>query len=168
MRFAATVGLALLFLSLEAVVTRQLGLEVTRLDLTLVLVVFLGLRASTLEGAFASFAIGYLLDVFTGHPTGLYPFLSVLTFLLTRMLSSFVDARARALFAVICGAAAMGHGLLAAFFSWLTSRSGGGTFVSLSGLPLQVLLAIVAAAALWPLLRKLDPAYERPQAGMLR
>ena len=40
------------------------------------------------------------------------------------MLSSFVDARARALFAVICGAAAVGHGLLAAFFSWLTSRSG--------------------------------------------
>ncbi len=168
MRFAATVGLALLFLSVEAVVTRQLGLEVTRLDVTLALVVFLGLRAATLEGAFAAFAIGYLLDVFTGRPTGLYPFLAVLTFLLTRMLSSFVDARARGLFALLCGASALAHGLLAAFFSWLTSPSGGGTIISLTGLPLQAFLCAVAAALLWPLLRKLDPAYERPQAGMLR
>lgn len=168
MRFAATVGLALLFLSIEAVITRQLGFEVTRLDVTLVLIVFLGLRAATLEGAFAAFAIGYLLDVFTGRPTGLYPFLAVLVFLTTRMLSSFVDARARALFAMVCGAAAIAHGLLAGFFSWLTSRSGGGTMVSLSGLPLQVLVCMVTAALLWPLLRKLDPAYERPQAGMLR
>jgi len=167
-RFAATVGLALLFLSIEAVVTRQLGLEVTRLDVTLALVVFLGLRAATLEGAFAAFAIGYLLDVFTGRPTGLYPFLAVLTFLLTRMLSSFVDARARALFALLCGASALVHGLLAAFFSWLTSTASGGTIISLTGLPLQALLCAVAAALLWPLLRKLDPAYERPQAGMLR
>ena len=40
--------------------------------------------------------------------------------------------------------------------------------VSLTGLPLQALLVTMAAAAMWPLLRKLDPAYERPQAGMLR
>jgi rod shape-determining protein MreD len=168
MRFAATVALALLFLSVESVLTRQFGLEVTRLDVTLVLIVFLGLRATTLEGAFASFAIGYLLDVFTGRPTGLYPFLAVLTFLLTRMLSSLVDARARALFAFICAAAALGHGLLAAFFSWLTSRSGAGTMVSLSGLPLEVALCGFAAALMWPLLRKIDPADERPQAGTLR
>lgn len=168
MRFAATVGIALLFLSVEAVFTRQLGLEVTRLDVTIALVVFLGLRASTLEGAFAAFSIGYLLDVFTGRPTGLYPFLAVLTFLLTRMLSSFVDARARGLFALLCGASALAHGLLAAFFSWLTSRSGGGTIISLTGLPLQALLVTFAAALLWPLLRRLDPANERPQAGMLR
>jgi rod shape-determining protein MreD len=168
LRFAATVGLALLFLSIESVFTRQLGLEVTRLDVTLMLVVFLGLRAATLEGAFASFAIGYLLDVFTGRPTGLYPFLAVFIFLMARMASSFVDARARALFALLCGASALAHGLLAAFFSWLTSRSGGGTIISLTGLPLQALLVTLTAALMWPLLRKLDPAYERPQAGMLR
>ena len=168
MRFLATVFLALLFLSVESVLTRELGLEVTRLDVTLVLVVFLGLRATALEGAFAAFCIGYLLDVFTGRPTGLYPFLSVLVFLVARLLSSFVDARARALFAVICAGAALGHGLLAAFFSWLTSRSGAGTMVSLSGLPLEVLLCGFAAAAMWPLLRKIDPADERPQAGTLR
>ncbi|MBK7859515.1 MAG: hypothetical protein IPJ65_13005 [Archangiaceae bacterium] len=169
MRFAATVALALFFLSIEAVLTRELGLEVTRLDITVVLVVFLGLRATTLEGGFAAFAIGYLLDVFSGRPTGLYPFLAVLTFLLARAVSAFVDARARALFAVVCGGAAVGNGVLAAFFSWLTSRSGSSaTFTSLTGLPLQTALCVLAAALLWPLLRKLDPAYERPQAGMLR
>jgi hypothetical protein len=99
----------------------------------------------------------------------MYPFLAVKTIQLMRMLASFVDARARALFAVVCGAAAIGHGLLAAFFSWLTSRAGThGTFFSLTGLPLQALVALCAAALMWPLLRKLDPANERPQAGMLR
>jgi rod shape-determining protein MreD len=168
MRFAATVALALLLLSVESVLSRQLGLEVTRLDVTIVLIVFLGLRSTMLEGAFAAFAIGYLLDVFTGRPTGLYPFLAVLTFVVTRLLSSFVDARARALFAVVCCGAALANGLLAAFFSALTSRGGGGTVVSLTGLPLEVLLCGFAAAAMWPLLRKIDPADERPQAGTLR
>src|SRR5262249_2468692 len=168
MRFLATVGIALLFLSVESVLTRELGMQVTRIDVTLVLVVFLGLRAATLEGAFASFVIGYLLDVFTGRPTGLYTFLAVLVFLLTRMLSSLVDARSRALFAIVCAGAALGHGLLAAFFSWLTSRSGGGTMASLAGLPLEVTLCSVAAAVMWPLLRRLDPGTERPQAGALR
>jgi rod shape-determining protein MreD len=168
MKFVATVVLALVLLSVEAVLTQKLGFTVTRLDVTLVLVVFLGLRSPNLEGAFAAFAIGYLLDVFTGRPTGLYPFLGVLTFLLMRTLSAFVDARAKGLFALVCGAAAFGHGMLAAFFSWLTSRGGAGTMVSLSGLPLQVLLCTLAAPLMWPLLRKLDPAYERPQAGMLR
>jgi len=168
MRFAATVAFALLLLSIESVLSRQLGLQVTRLDVTVVLIVFLGLRATTLEGAFAAFAMGYLLDVFTGRPTGLYPFLAVLTCVAARLLSSFVDARARALFAVICCGAALANGLLAAGFSALTSRGGSGAVVSLTGLPLEVLLCGFAAAAMWPLLRKIDPADERPQAGTLR
>lgn len=168
MRFLLTVVLALLFLSVETVLSQQMGLQIVRLDITWVLVVFLGLRASAIEGATAAFVIGYLLDVFTGRPTGLYSFLAVLTFLLTRMLSSFVDARARALFAIICAAATVGNGLLAAFFTWLTSRTGASVMLSLAGLPFQALFCAVAAAMLWPLLRKLDPAYERPQAGMLR
>ena len=160
-------SITLLLLCIESVAVKTFGFAVTRIDVTLVLVVFLGLRANTVEGAFTSFCIGYLLDVFIGRPTGLYPFLAVLVFLLVRLLASFVDARARALFAALAGAATFTHALFAVFFSWLTSLRGGGAAATLSGVPLQVVLALVTAFVLWPLLLKLDPGQERPQAGVL-
>lgn len=168
MRFLVTVTLALALLAVEAVLVRSFGLEVTHVDVTVVLVVFLGLRASTLEGAFSAFAIGYLLDVFSGRPTNLYPFLAVLTFLLVRMAASFVDARARGLFVLLTTAASLGHSLLAALLWKLTSRGEGGTIVSISGLPLKLVLTALAAMLLWPLLRRIDPGQERPEAGVLR
>lgn len=168
MRIAVLLLITLFLLCIESVVVKVFGFSVTRIDVTLALVVFLGLRANTVEGASTSFGIGYLLDVFTGRPTGLYPFLAVLVFLLVRLLASFVDARSRGLYAAMVGAAAVGHALLAVFFSWLTSLSGGGGAVAtLSGVPLQVALSSLAAFVLWPLLIKLDPGQERPRAGIL-
>lgn len=167
MRIAITLLLTLALLCVESVAVKVFGFSVTRIDVTLVLVVFLGLRANTVEGAFTAFGVGYLLDAFTGRPTGLYPFLAVLVFLLVRLLASFVDARARVLYAALSGAATFGHALLAVFFSWLTSLSGGGTASTLSGVPLQIALSCVTAFVLWPLLMKLDPGQERPQRGLL-
>jgi rod shape-determining protein MreD len=167
MRFLAMAALGLLLLCVESVTVQALGLTVTRIDVTLALVVFLGLRATTGEGAVTAFCIGYLLDVFTGRPTGLYPFLAVLAFLGVRLLASFVDARSRGLYAMMTAAATFAHAVLAVFFSWLTSRDGGGAMGTLSGVPLQVLLSSVVGFVLWPLLIKLDPGQERPKAGVL-
>jgi hypothetical protein len=167
MKFLVTTALALVLLSVEAVLVRSFGFEVTHIDVTLVLVVFLGLRASTLEGAFSSFAVGYLLDVFTGRPMGLFPFLAVLTFLLIRVAAAYVDARSRVLFVLLVAAATFGHGVLATLLWRLVSRAEGGALASMWGLPGQVLLTALAAMLLWPLLRRLDPGQERPQAGVL-
>jgi rod shape-determining protein MreD len=167
-RALATCALALLLLAVESVLVQSVGLQVTRIDVTVVLVVFLGLRASLVEGAFTAFAVGYLLDVFTGRPTGLYPFLAVLVFLLARLGASLIDARARALFALACAGGTLVHGLLATFFTWLTARAAGAPGAQLSGLPLQVLLTALAGALLWPLLRKLiDPNLDRQPTGVL-
>jgi len=168
MRLVITLVLALLLLCFESVTVQALGFTVTRIDATLALVVFLGLRANTAEGAFSAFCIGYLLDVFTGRPTGLYPFLAVLMFLLVRLLASFVDARARILYAAMTGAATLVHSLLAIFFSSLTSiDAAGGAVTTISAVPLQVILASLTAFLLWPLLLKLDPGQDRPKAGVL-
>lgn len=167
MRLLITCALALLLLSVESVLVQRMGLQVTRVDVTVVLVVFLGLRASLVEGALTAFAVGYLLDIFA-RPTGLYPFLAVLVFLLARLGASLVDARARALFALACAGGTLVHGLLATFFTWLTARAAGAPGAQLSGLPLQVLLTALAGALLWPLLRKLiDPNLDRQPTGVL-
>lgn len=167
MRFLAVTVLALLLLSVESVLVKALGLEVTRIDVGLALVVFAALRLSTVEGAFSAFAVGYLLDVFTGRPTGLFPALAMLVFLLVRGASLVVDGRSRISYLGFTAAATFVHALLAVFFTWLTSRNGIGHVASLSGVPLQVVLTLLAGLAMWPLLKRLAP-HDRPDTGALR
>jgi rod shape-determining protein MreD len=120
------------------------------------------------EGAFSAFVIGYLLDLMSGRPTGLYTFLGVLVFLLGRVANSLVDVRSAFTFALFAAAADAGHGLLALFLSWMTTRQSGAVGFSFGGFVFQVLLTGLAALVLYPLLRKLDPGSERPEIGALR
>jgi rod shape-determining protein MreD len=161
-----TVVLALLLLTLESVVSRYLGVSLSRVDVTVALVAFLALRASTVEGEILSLIIGYLFDVLSGNSTGLFIFLAVFLFLLARLAASFVDVRSAVGFGLFTVGCAAIHGLLAAFFSWMVSRGQGG--IGLSGLPMQMLFTAVAAALLYPVLKKLDPASDRPQVGILQ
>lgn len=165
MKFLAFSGLALLLLSVESVLVNFLGFQVTRIDVGLAIVVYVALRATTLEGAFTAFTVGYLLDVFTGRPTGLYPFLAMLVFLLVRGAGQLIDGRSRGSYGLLVAAATFGHALLVGFFTWLTSRQGSG--VSWSGLPLQVLLATGTGLVLWPLFKRIESG-DRPEPGVLR
>ncbi|WP_164017277.1 hypothetical protein [Pyxidicoccus trucidator] len=166
MKFLVTVALALALLTLESVVVKQAGLVLGRIDVTVVLVAFLALRATMLEGAVTAFAVGYLLDLMSGQPTGLYTFLAVFTFLVGRLVSTFVDVRGAMSFALFAMGADVGHSVLAAFFTWLTVKEGS-TSSLLSGVPLQVMLTGAAALALFPLLRRFEASQERPM-GLLR
>jgi len=166
MKFLVTVGIALALLTLESVVVKQAGLVLGRIDVTVVLVAFLALRATLLEGAFSAFAVGYLLDLMSGQPTGLFTFLAVFTFLVGRLVSSFVDVRGALSFALFAMGADVGHGLLATFLTWLTVKDGG-SGQALAGLPLQVALTGAAALVLFPLFRRFEAAQDRP-AGLLR
>lgn len=167
MKFLAFTALALVLLSVESVLVQSLELEVTRIDVSVALVVYLALRSTTLEGAFSASSIGYLLDVFTGRPTGLYPFLAVLLFLLVRGAGQLVDGRSRGGFALFVAGGTLVHGLLALFFTWLTSPATGGRVQSLTGLPLQVLLTAGVGVLLLPLLKRIESG-ERPEPGLLR
>lgn len=166
MKFLVTVLLAMALLTLESVIVQRAGLVLSRIDVTVVLLAFLALRATLLEGACSAFAVGYLLDLMSGQPTGLYTFLGVFTFLVCRLVYSLVDVRGPVAFVLFTMGADVGHGLLAAFFGWLTVKDGSATAV-LPGLPLQVALTGAAALALFPLLRKLEARHERTQAGSL-
>jgi hypothetical protein len=168
MKFLVTLALALLLLILESVVVQQLGLAISRIDVTVVLVAFLAVRASTLEGAISSFSVGYLLDLMSGQPTGLFTFLAVFTFLVGKLVVSLVEVRGRAAFVLFAMGADVGHGLLASFFTWLTAKDGA-AWALLPGLPLQVVLTGVAAAFLHPLLRRFEASQDRTSSmGLLR
>lgn len=167
MRVIAFSALALLLLSLESVLVKSFGFDVTRIDVGLALVVYAAIRCTPIEGAFSAFAVGYLLDVFTGRPTGLSPALAMLVFLLVRGAGQVVDGRSRGSYALFIAAATVVHALLAVLFTSLTSASGSGHVLSLSGMPLQVVLTVLVGMALWPLLVKIEPG-EHPTPGVLK
>lgn len=166
------VGLSLLFglilLTLESVAVKYVEMPVARIDVTVALVAFLSLRAFTLEGAVSAFGLGYLLDLMSGRPTGLYTFLGVLTFLAGRLAGSLVEVRNRSSFALFAAAADAGHALLALLLSWLITAESGGFGAGMSALPLQVVLTGAAAYAMHPLLRHLDPGDARQKPGILK
>jgi rod shape-determining protein MreD len=169
MKFLVTLALALVLLTLESVVVQQLGLAISRIDVTVVLVAFLAVRASTQEGAISSFSVGYLLDLMSGQPTGLFTFLAVFTFLVGKLVVSLVEVRGRAAFVLFAMGADVGHGLLTFFFTWLTTKDDGSASALLPGLPLQVTLTGVAAVFLYPLLRRFESSQDRTSsAGLLR
>lgn len=168
MKLLITTLLAALLLTVESVAVKYLGLSVVRIDVTVALIVFLALRASLIEGAASAFLAGYLLDMMSGRPTGLYSFLGVLTFLLTRLADSFVEVRRPVGFAVLAMGADLGHGLLAACLSWLISKDGRVFSASLEGLHWSVLWTGLAALALFPLLDRLIKGESRPEPGLLR
>lgn len=165
-RVFLTLLLALFLLTIESVIVRYAGFSVTRIDVTVVLLVWLALRAPTLEGAAASFGVGYLLDLMSGRPTGLYTFLAVLTFLVGRVASGVVDVRSPAMLALFSVAASAGHGLLATLLSWMVTREN--SAAPLYALPMQVLLTGIAAILLNPLLKKLEWSDQRTKPSLLR
>jgi hypothetical protein len=167
MRLVFAAALALVLLAVESVLVKYLGLTLARIDVTVAIVAFLALRAGLLEGATGAFAVGYLLDLMSGRPTGLYTFLAVLTFLLGRIARSLLEVRGATGFALFAMGTDAVHGLLALLVTWLTGKSWGVAALSPAGLPLEVLLTGVAAFCLYPLLQRFGPVAERVEPGLL-
>ena len=165
MKLALTLVLTLLFLALESVAVKYVGLGVARIDVTVAIVAFLSLRAGLLEGAAASYAVGYLLDLMTGRPTGLYTLLAVVTFLLGRIVGSVMDVRTGKSFALFAMAMDATHGILAWGIGSVSSKQV--SLSGLSGLPLEVLLTGFAALLLYPLLKRFGLGAERRDPGLL-
>lgn len=165
MKLLVTLVLTLLFLALESVAAKYVGLGVARIDVTVAIVAFLSLRAGLLEGAVAAYAIGYLLDLMTGRPTGLYTLLALITFLLGRLAASLMDVRSGRSFALFAMAADVTHGLLAWGISGVSNNQM--AVSSLSGLPLEVLLTGAVALLLYPLLRRFGLGAEKRDPGLL-
>jgi len=165
MKLLLTLVLTLLFLAIESVAVKYVGLGVARIDVTVAIVAFLSLRAGLLEGAAASYAVGYLLDLMTGRPTGLYTLLAVVTFLLGRFAGTLMDVRSGRSFALFAMGADATHGLLAWGITGVSSKQV--HLAGLAGLPLEVLLTGFAALLLYPLLKRFGLGAERRDPGLL-
>jgi rod shape-determining protein MreD len=132
----------LVALALQTTIPRLLPFEILVPDLTLVLVVELGLRYHGIAPALTAFAIGYATDAFSGSQLGLNALSFTLVFILTYWLS-------RALFSAGRGVgmiAVFGGVILCGFGGYVASA--GGARPQNMGLLLPALLIQAALTAL--------------------
>lgn len=76
-RIALWAALALIAFQAQAGLLLHVGPELVRLDVAALFVAFFVLRLGAIEGALASFAVGYVADLFVQGPPGLCRFLAV-------------------------------------------------------------------------------------------
>lgn len=108
MRPLVHVLLALVLAALQAALTRHLGGGVVGACLLAPALVHLALGAGNVDGAVGAAGVGYVLDLASGTPKGLFTFLAVAVFLAARLAGAAVDLRGRLGFALLSAGAALG------------------------------------------------------------
>ncbi|MDR0965520.1 MAG: hypothetical protein LBM75_03280 [Myxococcales bacterium] len=130
-----------------------LRLETARVDLHLTFVVFLALACPTIEGAIGAFAIGYFVELQTGHPMGLFLSATMFTYALARLCSPLVDVHSLWSFGILILGFDVFYGLITLGLATLSpfTRSG-----SLASVLLSAPLTALAAGLCWPLFMALS------------
>ncbi|MGC4117845.1 MAG: hypothetical protein QM765_25485 [Myxococcales bacterium] len=159
---------SLLFLALECAVLRPLGLSVARPDIGVAAVLFFALRCHGLEGALGAAAVGYFVDVLSGSPSGLYVFAAVFTFLISRLVAPFVEARSAAAFAALAAPIDALHNLTVWGLALLGTAPGADRGAMLRSVPLSAALTTAAAALVWVSFKRIEGQFEKPDTGLLR
>ncbi len=143
----------------------ELHLQSARIDLHLPLILFLALTGPGIEGALGAFAIGYLVELHSGHPMGLFLSASMFAYAVARLFSPLVEPRSRWSFAALAlgfdalyGLAALGLARLSPF-----ARSG-----SLGAVCSTALLTALAAWLCWPLLQAIERRCRKKDRAGLR
>ncbi len=166
MKLASLAIACLALVAVECAVLRPFGLSVARSDVAVAAVLFFGLRCQTLEGAVASFAVGYFVDVLSGQPNGLYIFTAVLTYLIARFIAPFVEVRSGRRFALLAAGVDVFHNLAACGLLLLGAAPEASRHAMLSAIPLTALLTSVAALVAWPVLRFAEAAFKKQESGI--
>lgn len=164
----AQVGLAVGLAVVQATLLRHLGGGRYPVALALPVVVWLGLKAATAEGAVGAALIGWALDALSGAPPGLHAFLAVLLFLVSRLAGALLDVSGRAAFGLACGAGTFFMGLGAMLLSHAASSPAAAPgWPVLGRVLLEAVLTALAAPAIRALLVRIDRLVEPEDTGLL-
>jgi rod shape-determining protein MreD len=162
-------AVALLLAALQAAILRWVGGGVIPLALPLLLVVYLGMHAATVEGAVGAALVGYVVDLVAGGPKGLMTSLAVALFLFSRLVASSVDLHGRVGFALLSALGIFLHGAGALGVISLLSPAEAAPGLPLVGrVGVEALCTALAAPLLHGLLRRLDGLFLREEPGLLR
>jgi rod shape-determining protein MreD len=127
-----------------------------------VLVLFFALRCPVLEGAIGSAVVGYLVDILSGQPSGLYVFTAVLTFLFSKFIAPLAEVRSTTAFALLAGCLDVLHNMTAFALVRLSGQRGVSYLSMLWAIFASAGLTLLAGWLIWPLLKKIDVLFKKP------
>lgn len=169
MRALFALALAVLLASFQAAALHHLGGGAIPVSLTLPIVVYMGVHAGNIEGAFAAAAVGYVLDVMTGGPKGLMTSLAVALFLFSRAVTAALSIQGRLGFSVLCGVGTFLYGTTALVVIRLVTPGDAAPGPALVG---RILVEAIATALVAPListgLQRAEGLFSRDEPGLLR
>lgn len=143
---------------LQSVFPFLLSLRDARADLLLCVILYLALHDEWVQGAALSLFAGYLADLGSATPLGLYSFLAVLTFVVLRLGASAFKAERGPRVAVLGFAASLVHSVLASLVFRFLLR--GGVFrVHLASALWSAAATGLAALVVFAVLRRIDEGY---------
>ncbi len=162
MKLIAISVLALLLLAVECALLRSLRLSIARADVGVVLVLFFALRCPVLEGAIGSAVIGYLVDVLSGQPSGLYVFTAVLTFLFSKFVAPLAEVRSTTVLAALAGCLDVLHNVTTFGLVRLSGQRGVSYLSMVGAICASAGLTFLTGWLIWPLLKKIDALFKKP------
>ncbi len=169
MRAVFAFALALVLASLQAALLHHLGGGAVPISLTLPIVVYMGVHAGNVEGAFAAAAVGYVVDVMTGGPKGLMTSLAVALFLFSRAATAALSIQGKLGFSVLCGVGTFLYGAVALVVVRAVSPGDAAPGLRVVG---RLLVEAIATALVAPLLlmglRRVEGLFTRDEPGLLR
>ena len=149
---------ALILMAVEGALSRVLGLEFSRIEFDVAFIVAFALRCPLLIGAVGAFLIGFFSDVLGGLPTWLYPAVSGILFITTRLVARVFAAQTRWTFVLLVGGASVLKEILAMSITWVASAYllfPAGRF---GGITVKAVSSAVVAYFLWPAVVRLWPS----------
>lgn len=143
----------------ESVFPFILGLSRARADLLLSVVLYLALNDEPISGAGLSAVAGYLGEIGSATPPGLYTFLAVLTWLVVRISARGLRSDGGPLSAIIAFVACIVHSLLAAGVFYLVAPAPAEFHFAIGAALLAALMTALAAPIVFGVLRRIDSLF---------
>jgi rod shape-determining protein MreD len=163
--FALALGLT----ALQAALLRWIGGGAIPVAIALPMVLWLGLHASSVEGAVSATAIGYVLDLGNGGPKGLMTFLAVALFLFARGAGAAVDIPGRVGFAALTFVGAFLSGCAALGLTDLVTPPLAQPELGLVGrVALEALVTALASPFVLAMMNGVDRLFAREDPTLLR
>lgn len=161
MRMWFLLPLMLVLGALETVLARLAGVVSLRIDLSVMLVVFLSVRSGGAEGAALALLLGLCQDSFSNTPAGLHGLTALATWSGLRIVSRWLIAQR---LSVQIGLL-LGAGVFARMLSLLLVIGSGADphlfTIGLAWTPLQLLLQLGLTLPVWSLARRLCDPHDR-------
>ncbi len=159
LRVALVVLLCLVATVVESASPFLLHLGRARADLLLSVVLYLALNDEIIAGAGLSALAGYLGEISSATPAGLYTFLAVLTWAIVRLSARGLRSEGGALSALIAFGASLIHSLAAAGLFFLVAPAPADLGWRFSAALPSALMTAAAAPIVFGLLRRIDALF---------